>query len=62
MFRCERCGTDFSAARVPRSDHCPRCLARDGVRSPLVFKFSVTPPPSAARALPRLERVGVHHR
>jgi hypothetical protein len=36
MFTCERCGMRFG--RVPASESCPRCLARDGVRVPLAFR------------------------
>src|SRR4051794_6308373 len=43
MFRCERCGSGFSPIRVTTDDSCPRCLARDGVRSPFDFApFSAT--------------------
>jgi hypothetical protein len=39
MFRCERCGSSFSATRAARTEHCPRCLGRDGVESPLSFSM-----------------------
>jgi hypothetical protein len=39
MFRCERCGSSFSATRAARTEHCPRCLGRDGVESPLGFSM-----------------------
>jgi hypothetical protein len=62
MFRCERCGTSFAATRVEREGDCPRCWVREGVRTPLVFKLSAVPPLGAARAEPRLERVGGSNR
>jgi hypothetical protein len=37
MFRCERCGSAFSPIRVPPSQTCPRCRAREGVSVPLAF-------------------------
>ncbi|MDX6590619.1 MAG: hypothetical protein QOI84_1893 [Solirubrobacterales bacterium] len=39
MFRCERCGSSFSATRAARTEHCPRCLGRDDVESPLNFSM-----------------------
>jgi hypothetical protein len=38
MFNCERCGSSFSPIRVAGSENCPRCRAREGIASPLVFK------------------------
>jgi hypothetical protein len=37
MFRCERCGSSFSPIRVPHTEACPRCRARDRVWAPLSF-------------------------
>lgn len=37
MFRCERCGSSYSPIRVPPTETCPRCRARDGVSAPLTF-------------------------
>jgi hypothetical protein len=39
MFRCERCGTGFHPTRSVLAEDCPRCLRRDGVASPLVFRL-----------------------
>jgi hypothetical protein len=36
MFKCERCGCGFRFVNTA-DEHCPRCRARDGVTSPLVF-------------------------
>jgi FPG/IleRS zinc finger protein len=39
MYDCERCGASFSPVRVASPEACPRCLARDGVRAPLVYSL-----------------------
>lgn len=38
MFRCERCGSSYSAMHAMAIENCPRCQVRDQVTSPLVFK------------------------
>jgi hypothetical protein len=38
MFRCERCGSRYSARHAVAIEHCPRCRARDRISSPLAFK------------------------
>ena len=37
MFRCERCGTGFSANQVDVSDDCTRCKSKGRTSAPLVF-------------------------
>jgi hypothetical protein len=45
MFRCERCGSEFSPIRMTAGAPCPRCRARDGVSVPLSFApFSANAP------------------
>jgi reverse gyrase len=39
MYDCERCGASFSPVRIASPEACPRCLARDGVRTPLVYSL-----------------------
>jgi hypothetical protein len=39
MYDCERCGTSFSPIRIASPEACPRCLAREGVRSPLTYSL-----------------------
>lgn len=42
MFVCSRCGSSYGARHIG-VEHCPRCRARDQVRSPLTFKaFDLT--------------------
>jgi predicted nucleic acid-binding Zn-ribbon protein len=38
MFRCERCGSSYSAIHAMAIENCPRCQVRDQVTSQLVFK------------------------
>lgn len=38
MFRCERCGSRYSASHAAAIENCPRCLIRERVSTPLVFK------------------------
>jgi predicted nucleic acid-binding Zn-ribbon protein len=35
MFRCERCGSQFSAVYAAAVEHCPRCQIRDRIAVPL---------------------------
>jgi len=55
MFRCERCGSSFSAMHAMAIENCPRCHVRDRVTSQLVFKpFKL---PEEAEAVPKLRSV-----
>ena len=59
MFKCERCGSGYSANHVG-VENCPRCLLLDRVQTPLTFKmFEVRAPerkaPQAQAAVPRQE-------
>jgi hypothetical protein len=38
MFRCERCGSRYSAMHAVAIENCPRCQIRDGIAAPLAFK------------------------
>jgi hypothetical protein len=66
MYDCERCGASFSPVRVASPEACPRCLARDGVRAPLVYSLFAEPKrrrtepedPSPAAALEPSEETG----
>lgn len=54
MFRCERCGSSYSAAHAVAIENCPRCLARDQVDSQLAFKPFGLPaePATKLRSIP----------
>jgi hypothetical protein len=61
MYDCERCGASFSPLRVASPEACPRCLAREGVRTPLSYSlFGEVREPSAAEAprMPQQRAVG----
>lgn len=37
MFKCERCGSGYSASHIG-VENCPRCMLVDRVQAPLTFK------------------------
>jgi hypothetical protein len=39
MFRCDNCGSGYSAQAASSWTSCPRCLARDKVLVPLTFEL-----------------------
>lgn len=39
MFRCDNCGSGYSAQAASSWTCCPRCLARDRVQVPLTFEL-----------------------
>lgn len=39
MFRCESCGSGYSAQAAGSWTDCPRCLAKDRVHVPLTFEL-----------------------
>jgi hypothetical protein len=39
MFRCDNCGSGYSAQAASSCTSCPRCLARDKVQVPLTFEL-----------------------
>lgn len=39
MFRCDNCGSGYSAQAASSWTSCPRCLARDKVQVPLTFEL-----------------------
>lgn len=42
MFRCDNCGSGYSVrAKSEALDSCPRCLAREGLNSPLIFELGL---------------------
>jgi hypothetical protein len=59
MFRCENCGSGYSAQAASSWTACPRCLAKEKIQVPLSFELGwqrqrQTPPPAAAPvSLPR---------
>jgi hypothetical protein len=39
MFRCDHCGSGYSAQAASSWTSCPRCLAKDKVQVPLTFEL-----------------------
>lgn len=39
MFRCDNCGSGYSAQAASSWATCPRCLAKDKVQVPLTFEL-----------------------
>lgn len=39
MFRCENCGSGYSAQAASSWASCPRCLAKEQVQIPLSFEL-----------------------
>lgn len=39
MFRCDNCGSGYSAQAVSSWTSCPRCLAKERVQVPLTFEL-----------------------
>ncbi len=52
MVHCERCGSRFSSTRMRYVRHCPRCLLRSDVASPLVEERPGQQPPEWPRRQP----------
>ena len=57
MFRCDNCGSGYSAQAASSWTSCPRCLAREKVQVPLTFELGWKRPSDASPAvLPQEER------
>jgi DNA-directed RNA polymerase subunit RPC12/RpoP len=39
MFRCDNCGSGYSAQAASSWTSCPRCLAKERVQVPLTFEL-----------------------
>jgi hypothetical protein len=39
MFRCDNCGSGYSAQAAGSWTCCPRCMAKDRVQVPLTFEL-----------------------
>lgn len=39
MFRCDNCGSGFSAQAASSWTSCPRCLAKERIQVPLSFEL-----------------------
>jgi DNA-directed RNA polymerase subunit RPC12/RpoP len=52
MFRCDNCGSGYSAQAASSGTSCPRCLAKEQVQVPLTFELGWQRPAAPARAAP----------
>jgi len=43
MFRCDNCGSGYSAQAASSWESCPRCLAKEKINFPLSFEFGWRP-------------------
>ena len=57
MFRCDNCGSGYSAQAASSWTSCPRCLAKEKVQVPLIFELGwqrqdgkAQSPPDASKA------------
>lgn len=58
MFRCDNCGSGYSAQAASAWTSCPRCLAKEKVQAPLTFELGWRRPgvrPQAASPASRLQ-------
>lgn len=46
MFRCDNCGSGYSAQAASSWTSCPRCLAKEKVQAPLTFELGWQRPPA----------------
>ena len=51
MFRCDNCGSGYSAQAASSWTSCPRCLAKDKVQVPLVFELGWRRPQARSSAV-----------
>lgn len=50
MFRCDNCGSGYSAQAASSWTSCPRCLAKEKVQVPLTFELGWQRQRTAAQA------------
>lgn len=59
MFRCDNCGSGYSAQAMGSWTCCPRCLAKERVQVPLTFELGwrrQAKGPAPARPAPEGQR------
>ena len=52
MFRCDNCGSGYSAQAASSWTSCPRCLAKERVQVPLTFELGWQRQEGHAQAAP----------
>lgn len=58
MFRCDNCGSGYSAQAASSWTSCPRCLAKDKVQAPLTFELGWQRSPADQTAVSPPKTVG----
>jgi hypothetical protein len=53
MFRCDNCGSGYSAQASSSWAVCPRCLAREKIQVPLTFELGWQRKEGPGQAAPR---------
>jgi hypothetical protein len=56
MFRCDNCGSGYSAQAAGSWTCCPRCMAKERVQVPLTFELGWQRPEVEAEAPAPAER------
>lgn len=51
MFRCDNCGSGYSAQAASSWTSCPRCLAKEKVQVPLIFELGWKRPEVGSRTV-----------
>jgi hypothetical protein len=52
MFRCDNCGSGYSAQAASSWTSCPRCLAKERLQVPLTFELGWQRQGAKAQAQP----------
>jgi hypothetical protein len=52
MFRCDNCGSGYSAQAASSWTSCPRCLAKERIQVPLAFELGWQRQESKAQSAP----------
>lgn len=60
MFRCDNCGSGYSAQAAASWTSCPRCLAKEKVQVPLTFELGWQRRDGQAEAAPEAQQGSLH--
>lgn len=60
MFRCDNCGSGYSAQAAASWTSCPRCLAKEKVQVPLTFELGWQRREREDKAAPDAQEAPVH--
>jgi hypothetical protein len=58
MFRCDNCGSGYSAQAASSWTSCPRCLAKEKIQVPLIFELGWKRPSAESSPVLRPESGG----